>query len=153
LILKTSKVTLKTPIATNAQIGPYTLEAKVDTPNHLKATVKPQPVSGTIEKAGCKFKYTADIAFKVDVTLHPTPKKVPKTQKDTAFREIEAYRETTNQSSTNDELVKLGIAGTIMVVVYLLLTKGMPPNMVRVGNSMSPALRMRYMCTLEPPKA
>jgi hypothetical protein len=35
----------------------------------------------------------------------------------------------------------------------LLLTKGMPPNMVRVGNSMSPASRMRYMYTLEPPKA
>jgi hypothetical protein len=144
---------LKTPIATNAQIGPYTLEAKVDTPNHLKATVKPQPVSGTIEKAGCKFKYTADIAFKVDVTLHPTPKGKPVANKVLAPEVGLGRVPQAVKPSPTDDMVKLGIAGTILVVVYLLLTKGMPPNMVRVGNSMSPASRMRYMYTLEPPKA
>lgn len=73
----TGKMTLKASIAAHANIGPYTFDTEADAPNHFKAIYKPQAISAIVEKGKRRYKYNAEIAFKVDVTLHPSPKEEP----------------------------------------------------------------------------
>jgi|GEM_PF-6946433 len=70
------KVTLKASIAAHANVGLYEFDVEMDAPNHLKAEYKPKPISAIVEKDKRKYKFVAEIAFKVDVTLHPSPPKV-----------------------------------------------------------------------------
>jgi hypothetical protein len=76
------RVTIKAPIMYHAGIGPYTVKVESESPMKLKGSLKPETISTTVDVEGRKYKYTADIAFDVTVTLHPTsPKVAPETVK------------------------------------------------------------------------
>lgn len=77
MIYESGQVTIKAPIATHANVGPYTFKVQADAPNHFSGSVKLEPLSGVVEKENRKFSYTAEVEFKVDVTWHPTPKGNP----------------------------------------------------------------------------
>ncbi|MFZ1983582.1 MAG: hypothetical protein WAU91_04165 [Desulfatitalea sp.] len=59
-----------------AGLGPYTVKVVAESPTKLKGTLKPETISATAEVERRKYKYTADIAFDVTVTLNPTPPKM-----------------------------------------------------------------------------
>jgi hypothetical protein len=75
--LESGQVKIKAPITANANLGPYTVRVDAVTPIHYSGTLKPQTISGTLELGRRKFKYSADIKFKVDVFLHQRPKNEP----------------------------------------------------------------------------
>jgi hypothetical protein len=104
--MTTGKVTLKASIAAHADIGPYTFEVKADAPNHLTYTFKPEPIRAIVEKGRRRYKYSAEIAFKVDVTLHPSPKEEPN---------IASRRDAGNESV----ITVIGIiAAYILILIY-----------------------------------
>jgi hypothetical protein len=113
--VSTGKITLKASIAAHANIGPYTFEAKADGPNHLTYTYKPQPISAIVEKGRRRYKYSAEIAFKVDVTLHPSLRN-ERPQPDVNPR-IEKVPEGSKDSVT--PLTAIGIiAAYILILIY-----------------------------------
>jgi hypothetical protein len=76
-------VTLKAPIMAQAGMGPYTIKVVAENPMKLKGSLKPETISATADVEGRKYKYTADIAFDVTVTLHPKlPKVAPESIKE-----------------------------------------------------------------------
>jgi len=104
--MTTGKVTLKASIAAHADIGPFTFEVKADAPNHLTYTFKPEPIRAIVEKGRRRYKYSAEIAFKVDVTLHPSPKEEPN---------IASRRDAENESV----ITVIGIiAAYILILIY-----------------------------------
>jgi hypothetical protein len=68
-------VTIKAPIMYRAGLGPYTVVVVAENATKLKGSLKPEIIRATLDVEGRKYKYTADIAFDVTVTLHPTPPK------------------------------------------------------------------------------
>jgi LysM repeat protein len=74
---ESGQVTIKAPIATHANVGPYTFTVRADAPNHFAGSVKFEPLKGIVENKERKFAYTADVEFEVAVTVHPIPKRFP----------------------------------------------------------------------------
>jgi hypothetical protein len=71
----TGTVKIKAPIATEANLGPFTVKVQGD-PNHMSGTIKPPTLNGTLEVRGIKYKFSADIELKAEVILHPRPRGV-----------------------------------------------------------------------------
>jgi hypothetical protein len=112
--MATGKLTLKASIAAHANIGPYTFDAEADAPNHFKATYKPQPISAIVEKGRRRYKYSAEIAFKVDVTLHPSP------HNESSQSEPQALEEQVPRSSS-DSISPLTVVGIIAAYILILI--------------------------------
>lgn len=76
---ESGRVKLKTPLAPKAKadIGGYSIEVKLDAPNHMSGTVAPPAIEGKVEADGREYKYSADIEFNVDVFLHPKKRPEP----------------------------------------------------------------------------
>jgi hypothetical protein len=64
---------VKIQAATQANMGPYTVIVEADAPNHLTGRLTSLPVAGTVEVNGRKYKYSAELVFKVEVFWHPRP--------------------------------------------------------------------------------
>jgi hypothetical protein len=74
MVFESGRVKINAPIASNANLGPYALEVQAVTPLHMSGTLKPPTINGDLEMGRRKFKYSADIKFKVDVIWHQRPK-------------------------------------------------------------------------------
>jgi hypothetical protein len=72
----TGTVKIKAPIATEANLGPFTIKVQKDSPLHWAGFIKPQTLNGTLEVRGVKYKFSADIELKAEVIMHPRPKGV-----------------------------------------------------------------------------
>jgi hypothetical protein len=70
----TNKVRLKAPIAAQAGLGPYTFEVQAESPFHLSGSLKPATLEGDVEAAGRRFKFSAELEFKIDVYLKSKPR-------------------------------------------------------------------------------
>ncbi len=110
------QVTIKAPIATYANAGPYTFRVRGDAPNHFAGSVKFEPLKGIVENKQRKFEYTADVEFEVAVTLHPMPKTVPEPLKVVELEKVQAVPNTRGYidwaqvaKNTGDFLIKLTI--------------------------------------------
>ncbi len=68
---KNSEVIISAPITSMANIGSTTVTVQAVSPTLLIGQAKPKPISATVEIDRRKYKYTADIEFKVEVKLHP----------------------------------------------------------------------------------
>ena len=113
--MASGKVTLKASIAAHANIGPYKFEVKADAPNHFTCTFKPQPISATVENNKRRYKYSAEIAFKVDITLHPTPRNKRLQTNPDAVRE----RVPGDSRDSRTPLMVIGIiAASILILIY-----------------------------------
>lgn len=62
---------VKIQAAARANLGPYTVIVEADAPNHMVGRLTSLPVTSTMEINGRKYKYTAELEFKVDVFWHP----------------------------------------------------------------------------------
>jgi hypothetical protein len=72
----TGTVKIKAPIATEANLGSFTIKVQKDSPLHWAGFIKPQTLNGTLEVRGVKYKFSADIELKAEVIMHPRPKGV-----------------------------------------------------------------------------
>jgi hypothetical protein len=70
----TNKVRIKAPIAAKAGLGPYTFEIQLESPLHLSGSLKPTTLEGGVEIGGRRFKFSAELEFKIDVYLKPKPR-------------------------------------------------------------------------------
>jgi len=71
MIYESGKVRIQA--AAQASMGPYTIIVETDAPNHMVGRFTSLPVAGTMEVNGREYKYSAELEFKVEVTLHPRP--------------------------------------------------------------------------------
>jgi hypothetical protein len=74
-------------------IGPYAIEVQAVTPLHMSGTLKPPTINGDLEMGRRKYKYSADIKFKVDVIWHQRPKDGPDPVKVTEIQREKVVRE------------------------------------------------------------
>jgi hypothetical protein len=74
---ESGQVTLQTPLAAYANAGPYIVRVAADAPNHFSGSFKTEPLSGMVEKDRRRFKYTAEVEFKIEVIWHPRPRSRP----------------------------------------------------------------------------
>jgi hypothetical protein len=74
---ESGQVTLQTPLATYANAGPYIVRVAADAPNHFSGSFRTEPLSATVEKDRLRYKYTAEVEFKIEVTWHPRPRTGP----------------------------------------------------------------------------
>jgi hypothetical protein len=132
---ESGRVTIKAPIATHANVGPYTFAVQADAPNHFSGSVKFEPLKGIVENKERKFAYTADVEFRVAVTVHPTPKEAPKIalneQKENAAP-LERIDWAQAARNTGDFLVKL----TIVIIAGLNLQARMAAAMGTTTSTM-----------------
>jgi hypothetical protein len=77
MVFESGQVKIKAPIATNANLGPYDIKVQAVTPLQMSGALKPPTISGTLEMGKRKYKYCADIEFKIDVNWHQRPKGEP----------------------------------------------------------------------------
>ncbi len=70
----TDKIKIKAPIAAEAGLGPYTVAVHAESPLQLSGTLKAPTAGGTVEAGGRRYKYSADLEFKVTVTFEPKPR-------------------------------------------------------------------------------
>jgi hypothetical protein len=77
MVYESGRVKIKAPIATEANLGPYTVKVNIETPMRYSGTLEPHPINGELSIGKRKFKYSADIKFKVDVIWHQRPKGGP----------------------------------------------------------------------------
>jgi hypothetical protein len=77
MVYESNHVKINAPIATAANLGPYTIRVLIENPMHYSGTIEPPTISGTVKAASRDFKYSADIVFKVDVIWHKKPKGGP----------------------------------------------------------------------------
>ena len=132
----TGKMTLKASIATHANIGPYTFEVKADAPNHFTYTFKPEPISAIVEKDRRRYKYCAEIAFKVDVILHPTQKEEP----------VNILR------PSPESISKITIVGIIAAYILILIygPKVLPRNGGPLTPRYAPGSNMPFLHHIDP---
>lgn len=136
--LTTGKVTLKASIAAHANVGPYTFEVKADAPNHMSYTFKPKPISAIVEKGRRRYKYNAEIEFKVDVTLHPSPRnEKPQT--------MPAPRRENVPSDLKDSVGPVTVVG--IIVAYILWVIYGPKGPILKP---SPGLRSPFFHSIDP---
>jgi hypothetical protein len=76
MVFESGRVKIKAPIATEANLGPYTINVH-GTPMHMSGSIKPPTISGSLEMGKRKYKYSADIEFNVDLIWHKKPKGGP----------------------------------------------------------------------------
>ena len=65
------RATIKPSLAAKAGLGPYTLTLEMVSPGRLSWTLKLDTITGEIEAHRRRFHFSADVAIKIDVTLHP----------------------------------------------------------------------------------
>lgn len=65
------KVTIESPITAEAGLGPFTVKVQAVSPMHMSGTLSPPTIHGEVEAGGRKYKYSADLEFKVNVVYVP----------------------------------------------------------------------------------
>jgi len=129
---------IKAPIAAKAGLGLYTVEVQPLTPFHLTGSIKSQSLKGTLEIGQCRYEYSADIEFKIDVVKNQRPDVGPETvrvEEQVSQPQIELGRESIGHTSKWDQMVKKeGVLkamvtvfiGAATIFIYRFTTKGVP---------------------------
>jgi hypothetical protein len=73
MVLESGRVKIKAPIAAKAHLGAYSIAVKAVTPMQMTGTLKPPTINGDLEVGRSRYRYSADIEFKVDVFMHQRP--------------------------------------------------------------------------------
>jgi hypothetical protein len=121
MVFESGRVKIKAPIAANANLGPYAIEVQAVTPLHMSGILKPPAINGDLEMGRRKYKYSADIKFKVDVIWYKKPNGRPDpvraTEPQTAKKDfIEPIGRTSKWDQTVNE------KGVVVAVVLVLAT-------------------------------
>lgn len=134
--MATGRISLKASIAAHADIGPYHFEVEAEGFNRLKAVFKPESISGVFQMGKGRYKFSADIAFKIEITLHPAPK-----NKEKMFLE-----------RNPESLSKLTVLGLIAAYIFIVIygPKGPVPRCNGPSRIFSPASGMPFIHHIDP---
>jgi hypothetical protein len=140
LVFESGQVKIKAPIATKAYLGAYTIEVQAVTPMQMSGALKPSTINGDLKMGRSRYRYSADIEFKVDVFWHQRPRGGPEPVKETIQQKAHHIQkkdpyDSTAQTSKWDQMV--AEKGTVVAVVAVFLyashrmierigTRGMP---------------------------
>lgn len=106
---KNSEVIISAPITTMANIGSTTVTVQAVSPTSLVGQAKPKPISTTVEIDRRKYNYTADIEFKVEVTLHPNRRIKDGSTIDFGFPQKTSRDITLEPTTTNSFIVAVSL--------------------------------------------
>ncbi|MBT8340226.1 MAG: hypothetical protein KJP07_09470, partial [Desulfatitalea sp.] len=73
MVYESGRVKIKAPIAANADFGPIAVKVQADTPSTMSGVFSSPEINGELELGRRKYKYSAKVEFKVEVTWHPRP--------------------------------------------------------------------------------
>ena len=120
VVYESGKVKIKAPIATKANLGPYTIELKAFTPFHMSGKLKPQTIKGSLALGRSRYKYSAKIEFEIDVIWHQRPKDRPEMVKSTEpVRKVVPVKNPNPHTSLWDQTVnEKGVAMAMVLVVF-----------------------------------
>jgi hypothetical protein len=122
MVFESGKVKIEAPIATEAKLGPYTLEVNAATPTQLSGSLKPPTINGTLELGRRKYKYSADIKFKVDVIWHQRPKSEPEPVTETVKKKATvkkiADKPTVNTTKWDQTVAEKGVVVAVVFVAF-----------------------------------
>lgn len=131
MVFESGKVKIKSPIAANANIGPYSITVQAENPMKMSGTLKPSTIDGTLEIGRRKYKYTADIELKAEVYWHPrnrakaevpvmAPQHQPQMANGVGTRETSFTDELKEAAKTTGEIVaKVGFVAFLAVTAIL----------------------------------
>ena len=120
MVFESGKVKIEALIATAANLGPYTVEIQAVTPMQMSGILKPAVISGTLEMGRRKFKYSADIEYRVDVIWHQRPKGEPKPVK--AVEPVQKVERQENPIKSTKWEQTVAEKGVVMAVVLVVAT-------------------------------
>jgi hypothetical protein len=129
----TGTVKIKAPIATEANLGPFTVKVQGD-PNHMSGTIKPQTLNGTLEVRGVKYKFSADIELKAEVIMHPRPKGVNESPvRVNSVEDVKAGPETTPVALSKTPLSTREIIAAVIVSLVASALPALRMTAIRPG--------------------
>ncbi len=149
MVFESGRVTLHAPIAAKAKIGSYAVDVTASAPNHLIGVLKPPPASGSINVGSRKFKYNAEIEFKVDVVWHPVMRSRPEPLKVDSPQKVPAERsfsETTSSQATENNLGEVIAKIALVVVGTIICWPARLAAMIRPGS----LYNMPFQHTIDP---
>ncbi len=118
MVFESGIVKIKAPLATEANLGPFTVKVQKDSPIHWAGFIKPQTLNGTLEVRGVKYKFSADIELKVEVIMHPRSKGVNKAPvRDNAAVDVRALDPTTSVDVTKTDDYLTAIFALVAITV------------------------------------
>jgi hypothetical protein len=125
MVFESGRVKIKAPIATNANLGPYAIEVQAVTPIQMSGTFKPPTINGDLEMGRRKYKYSADIKFKVDVVWHQRPKGGPEPVEETVPAKTRApvKNPTAHTSKWDQTVTEKGVVVAVVVLVLYTATR------------------------------
>jgi hypothetical protein len=140
MVFESGRVKIKAPIASEANLGPYTIKVQAEAPNHLSGTLEPPTISGALAVGEREYKYSADIELKAEVIWHIRPKGGPDPVKVTAHQteKKDFYRSTDHTSKWDQTVAEKGTVWAVVTVILyaayraaeLFATKGMRPTTI-----------------------
>ena len=143
----TGIATVRPRIAAKAGLGPYEFRVEADGPNHFTYYADLDPIKGTLDLAGRKFRYSSKLSVMVDITLHP----MPRGPKAVRLPQEQPLRLPENPKS--DNLKAVSVLAAFVVAVIIVVTEG-EAIIMRISDSMGmqrcPALRSPFWLTINP---
>jgi hypothetical protein len=118
VVFESGRVKIKAPIATKANLGPYSIEVKNITPLHASGTLKPPTISGSLEMGKRKYNYSADIEFKVDMIWHQRPKGGPELVTEPTLQKEKLYEPPSHTTKWDRTVAEKGV---VLAMVSLIL--------------------------------
>jgi hypothetical protein len=134
----TGTVKIKAPIATEANLGPFTIKVQKDSPLHWAGFIKPQTLNGTLEVRGVKYKFSADIELKAEVIMHPRPKGVNESPvRVNSVTKVKAIDSTTPVDSSKAPLSTREIIAAVIVSLVASALPALRMTAIRPGATTS----------------
>lgn len=122
MVFESGRVKINAPLATEANVGPYTISVQAIAPNHLAGTIKPQTLAGTVKVGQGTYKFSADIELKAEVIVHPRTKGMAKEPvPNTTPQNIPANIPTDNGIKWPEVVEITGKIATVVAVTILTL--------------------------------
>lgn len=121
---ESGKIKIEAPIAAEANLGPYTVRVDKIAPMHMAGILKPPIVNGTLEIGRRKYKYSADIEFRVDVIWHQRPKTAPEPVTGTVKENVtytdkkDAYERTGHTTKWDQTVAEKGAIVAVVLVIF-----------------------------------
>jgi hypothetical protein len=125
MVFESGRVKIKAPIASEANLGPYTIRVQAEAPNHLSGTLEPPTISGALAVGGREYKYSADIELKAEVIWHIRPKVGPELVKvPVPHQPVVLEKSSTDTINWKEAAVGTGKVVVTVVIVAAAATVG-----------------------------
>ena len=119
MIYESGQVKIQT--AAQADMGPYLVIIEADAPNHLTGRLTSLPVTGTMDADGRRYKYSAELEYKLEVILYPGTKGGPGKPAKVTLSEKESQYALQEENKIGWQEISTMVAWTIIGTAMILL--------------------------------